>query len=162
MSEPYHRSKCSTWQTPAVVLDRVRQIGPIGLDPATSDDNPTGAAHHFTTDGLAQSWAGHGLVYVNPPYGRTETRQWTAKMAAEAAEGVEIVALLPARPSTIWWHTHVLTARLVAFWRGRLRFVGADSGAPFPSAIIYWGWRSGFAAAALADHAWVVRLQSPE
>lgn len=58
------------WCTPEVVLERVRRIAPIGLDPCTTVDNPVGAWRYYTPfeDGLASPWDGFGLVFVNPPY----------------------------------------------------------------------------------------------
>lgn len=93
-----------------------------------------------------------GLIYVNCPYGRTIGR-WTAKCRNEAEEGAEIIALLPARTDTRWWRdcTPPRSARAVAFLRGRLRFVGAPAGAPFPSCLVYWGPRKYRFADAFAD-----------
>lgn len=140
------------WRTPEPVLERVRQLGPIGLDPCTDADNPCGAGVYYTRRGLDLPWAGHGLVYVNPPYGRA-VGHWLVKCAAEAREGVEIVALVPSRTDTSWWHAAYATCQSVAFWRGRLTFVGAPSPAPFPSCLIYWGPRSYYFACAFSDRA---------
>lgn len=58
------------WKTPPEALDPVRRYAPIGLDPCTESDNPTGAVTFFTEadDGLALPWGSHGLTFVNPPY----------------------------------------------------------------------------------------------
>jgi hypothetical protein len=82
----------------------------------------------------------HGTVFVNPPYGRT-LAAWVAK-AHEESEGGRartVVALLPARPDTKYWHEHVAGRAAVYFLRGRLRFGGGEQGAPFPSALAVWG-----------------------
>lgn len=131
------------WRTPANVLELVRKVGPIGLDPCASADNPTGAVNFLTDAGLSVGWAHeHGLTYVNPPYGRA-LPLWTAKMAYEASQGAEVIGLVPARTDTRWWHEDIATASVICFWRGRLRFVGAPASAPFPSALAYWGPRPG-------------------
>jgi phage N-6-adenine-methyltransferase len=129
------------WRTPEVVLWRVHRLGPIGLDPCTDVDNPCNAATFMTRDGLERSWAGHGLVYCNPPYGRA-IKHWIAKCATEAAAGVEIIALVPSRTDTAWWHEAYTTCQSVAFWMGRLTFRDAPASAPFPSCLFYWGKRS--------------------
>jgi len=91
-------------------------------------------------DGLRQFW--HGRVYMNPPYGRV-LADWVRKAAWEVAQGRAklVVALLPARTDTRWWHTWI-GARCeraeVRFLKGRLRFVGAPSSATFPSVIVVW------------------------
>lgn len=151
-------SKKHNYRTPVTILGLTRQVGPIGLDPATTDDNPIGATYFFTPkdDGLALGWAGHGLVFVNPPYGRS-LRKWTLKMSQQAKEkGVEIVALIPARVGTKWFQTNVApTANKICFWRGRLVFLeeqtdgtwgparspktGKITPAAFDSAVVYWG-----------------------
>lgn len=147
------------WRTPDGVLERVRRIGPIGLDPCTSGENPTGAKSWLTErdDGLTTGWAGLGLVYVNPPY--STAAAWAVKVASEAERGVEIVSLVAARPDSRWFDRLVWdTAQAVCFWKGRLRFVGAPSSAPFPSALAYHGHRPWDFEAAFADAGKVVRL----
>lgn len=149
----------TTWQTPDVVLDLVRQLSPIALDPCTVPENPTGArvicvermprepGRLTYVDGLDQSWPalardGGGLIYVNPPFGRG-VATWMARCYGAKRWGCEVVALVPARVDTIWWNCWVAppTAQAVCFWRGRLTFKGAPAPAPFPSAIVYWGPR---------------------
>ena len=89
-------------------------------------------------DGLSLPW--HGTVFVNPPYGRTLSA-WVAKAHREVREGRArtVVALLPARPDTSYWHAHVAGHAAVYFLRGRLRFGDGDQSAPFPSALAVWG-----------------------
>jgi phage N-6-adenine-methyltransferase len=146
------------WETPEEVLELVRQMGPIGLDPCTTDENPTGAEDYYTDydDGLSQSWMGFGLVYANPPYSRS-LKPWTAKMAVEASRGVEIVGLVPARTDTQWFQRNLLTCKAVCFWGGRLTFKGAPAPAPFPSCLPYWGSRVDLFAEIFCPHGWVVR-----
>lgn len=129
------------WRTPANLLDVVRRFAPIGLDPCGAVGSLVEARVTYLyppDDGLVLGWGGPGMAYVNPPYGR-ETSDWVAKMRVEAALGVEIVALVAARPDTVWFQDSGVS--LVCFWRGRLRFVGAESPAPFPSAVLYYGLR---------------------
>lgn len=135
-------SKDPTWQTPDCVLDRVRRIGPIGLDPCTVEENPTNAHAIFTPydDGLVHAWFTHDtshVVYVNPPYGRG-IGPWVNKCSEAYLDGETVVALLPARPDTRWfpWDANAL-----CFWRGRLKFRGAPAPAPFPSVLAFWGDR---------------------
>ena len=130
------------WNTPESFLDLVRQIGNIGLDPCSNSESTVDALVSWDKDddGLAHSWGTVGLVYVNPPYGR-QIGAWVSKCAHEAARGVEVLALVPSRTDTKWFQDHASTAAAVCFMRGRLRFVGADNAAPFPSAVLYWGAR---------------------
>jgi hypothetical protein len=155
---PLMSSAKDDWQTPPGLLDLVRQVAPIALDPCTTAANPCGAEEiaiarvrmempeRVHVDGLTLDWATiaerHlGLVYVNPPYGRA-IGDWTDKCRNVADDsGISVIALLPARTDTQWWQTDCAPPRAdaVCFWRGRLTFVGAPAPAPFPSALVYWG-----------------------
>jgi hypothetical protein len=103
---------------------------------------------HLTAedDGLTAPW--RGVVFVNPPYGRGLAR-WVAKARHEVELGhaKTVVALLPARPDTGYWHDHVAGKAVVYFLRGRLRFGDGEQGAPFPSALTVWGASPGTVAA---------------
>jgi site-specific DNA-methyltransferase (adenine-specific) len=154
------------WQTPPKVLERVRMVGPIVLDPCTSEDNPVGASFALTErqDGLAVDWADvldddiySGLVFANFPYSRAKL--WAAKIVEESTCGLEIVTLCAARPDSRWFFNLVWdSAQAVCFYRGRLRFVGAPSSAPFPSALVYHGPCPWAFEAAFADAGKVIRL----
>jgi len=138
-----HRSQRSDHETPESILARVRAIAPIGLDPASRVGNPTKAKVFLTPEksGLERPWTHSGLVYVNPPYGRAYNRVWARKMAIEGKAGAEIVALVAARTGSKWFD-EMWTADRICFVQGRIRFVGSDAGAPFDSAICYWGERA--------------------
>jgi hypothetical protein len=90
------------------------------------------------------------LVYVNPPYG-SALADWAPKIAAEANAGLEIVALVPSRTDTDWFHTLWESARTTLLWKGRLKFLGAKYPAPFPSALFYFGKREEVFIKAFAD-----------
>lgn len=156
-------SENTEWHTPANVLDLVRELGGgrIALDPCTSADNPCGAERFFTVtdDGLSRPWeCAPGLIYANPPYGRA-IEPWAFRFAEFEDVGVlhELVALVPARTDTGWWHACAPAAHAVCFWRGRLTFVGAPNAAPFPSALLYYGARPEEFARVFGPHGWVVR-----
>ena len=122
--------------TPAVVLDRVRKIAPIALDPCTEPHNPCEAVRFYTAkhDALSLAWQPVGLTFINAPY--STMAAWADKIVAEAAQWpVPFIVLCAARVDTGWWRTLMAVADVVAFWRGRLRFGDAKSSAPFPSAV---------------------------
>ena len=148
------------WNTPQNVLDLVRAVGTIGLDPCSNAGSIVGATASLngrdeTDSGLTCSWRCDRLAFLNPPYGR-EIGKWLAKCSEEASRGAEIIALLPARPDTAWWQDHAAKADAICFWRGRLTFLGAPSPAPFPSAVVYWGVRPYRFADAFVIAGWVV------
>lgn len=151
------------WNTPPEIVALIKSFKKIGLDPATDPSNPVGAAVHFSlpeNDGLKQPWAAHGLVYINPPYGRG-IGKWIIKAAHEyRLSDTEIIMLIPARTDTQWWQDPLIgavTASAICFYRGRIKFVGAESSAPFPSAFLYWGKDVEDFADIFGDYGWVVK-----
>ena len=94
------------------------------------------------TDGLKEPW-GHEnadvVAYANPPYGKG-IRDWLAKAIHERDNNnVTSVFLLPVRSDTSWYHEFVLAeASEIRFIRGRLKFEGTESSAPFPSMIVIY------------------------
>jgi site-specific DNA-methyltransferase (adenine-specific) len=44
--------------------------------------------------------------------------------------------LIPARTDTLWFHTHIYNKAEVRFIKGRLKFGGAKTSAPFPSMVV--------------------------
>ena len=75
---------------------------------------------------------------MNPPYGRA-LPHWMAKAVneIEMERAERVICLLPARTDTAWWHRYVLPfAAEIHYLRGRIRFEGAGSSAPFPSAVV--------------------------
>jgi len=101
---------------------------------------------------------GVGLAFCNPPY--SQVALWAAKIAEEAARKIEIISLVAARPGSRWFYRLVWSsAAAVCFWRGRLRFVGAASSAPFDSAVVYHGPRPWAFEGAFEGAGRVVRLR---
>ena len=136
-----YTSETAEHYTPAAVLDLVAQImGGIDLDPCADPGRRVPAAAHYTAelDGLSRPWAGR--VFMNPPYGRN-IGAWVDRLVEAHAAGAvpEAVALVPARVDTAWWRRLASACDLVLFFSGRLRFVGNDNSAPFPSALCYLG-----------------------
>jgi site-specific DNA-methyltransferase (adenine-specific) len=74
---------------------------------------------------------------MNPPYGR-DLGKWVKKAADEAKRGATVVALLPARTDTKWFHDHIYKKPYVQieFLKGRLKFGSSKNSAPFPSMIV--------------------------
>jgi hypothetical protein len=54
------------------------------------------------------------------------------------SEGQTVVCLVPARTDTRWFWDYARWG-YIRFLRGRVRFAGERSGAPFPSAIVVFG-----------------------
>lgn len=133
----FDRDKFATnsieWATPDSVFAPLAKEFEFTCDVAATKDNAK-CATFFSKDnnGLQQQWT--GVCWMNPPYGR-EVKEWVKKAHESAASGAIVVALLPAKTNTNWWHDYVMKYE-VRFLRGRPKFNGAKHGLPFPLAIV--------------------------
>lgn len=147
-------SKSVEWRTP-----RSLALKYIDLHGLTTDVCATHGMeqlpHYFSPqqNGLVQSWQGL-RCWMNPPYGRG-LKEWVRKACLEVmfCDCEVVVALLPVRTDTTWWHEFIIGKAHVEFLKGRLKFetptmIDLDEGrvlataptqaAPFPSAIVTW------------------------
>ena len=127
-----------SWITPRWIIDR---LGPFDLDPCACDPQPWPCAHeNWTENGLMLPW--HGLVWLNPPYGR-QLGIWLNRLAVHGSG----IALVFARTDTKAFHENVFPfASMLCFLRGRITFhrpsgdrapEGHNSGGP--SVLIAYG-----------------------
>lgn len=135
-------SETNEWPTPQAFFDRLHAEFNFTLDPC-SDGVNNKCAKYFTVedDGLAQSWAPY-TTFMNPPYGRA-IGDWIKKAYEESQKGVTVVALIPARTDTKYWHDYVMKAAEIRFVKGRLKFGDGKNSAPFPSAVVVFRQHSG-------------------
>ena len=145
------------WYTPINLLEAVQQVLGIeqwSMDPCSpgAGVSPVRAWRHVTAeeDSLSlPAWGGSGdTAYVNPPFSRLAP--FAARCMAEAARGLRIVLLVPARPGTAWWRASVGGDGVadVVFLGRRLSFSGPDGPrgpAPFDVALVLRGWPAGAA-----------------
>lgn len=167
MNTAVHFSSASCdWSTPRDFFAQLHAEFGFTLDVCAAEENAC-VPRYFDTecDGLEQDWSGE-RCWMNPPYGDPEQpcspvctkkrcvsrgfhikeyvpgiRDWVAKAATC---GALVVALLPARTDTRWWHDYVWDADQnqsrpgveVRLLRGRLKFGAAKASAPFPSAVV--------------------------
>lgn len=138
--------------TPQPVFDALDAEFGFQLDVCATAENAK-CARFFTVkeNGLAQPWT--GICWMNPPYG-DEIPRWIKKAYDSACEGyATVVCLLPARVDTRWFHGYCLAGE-VRFIPGRIKFVGSEDPAPFPSMVVVfhahldpggivkaWDWR---------------------
>ena len=130
-------SNSDEWTTPSALFRALDRRFGFELDPAATKENAL-CSMFFTKedDGLHKSWRPY-RVFVNPPY--SEVNGWTLKCKLEAEKGCPLIcALVPSRTDTRWWHDHVMTADLIHFVKGRLKFGDGLGSAPFPSALAFW------------------------
>lgn len=152
------------WETPTDLFADLHREFDFALDVAATVGNRKvanyigpGNPNEQLRDALRVSWADllHHMGYqgracwCNPPYSRGLQSRFIAKAASEALEhGVRTVMLIPARTDTAAFHRHVWDGERhelrpwvtgLRFLKGRVRFVGATHGAPFPSMVVVFG-----------------------
>jgi phage N-6-adenine-methyltransferase len=131
---PVHfSSQASEWGTPQRLFDELHAEFHFTRDVCASAENCK--VKNFWSkadDALAQKW--EGTLWMNPPYGRAIAM--FIRKAYESRATATIVALIPVRTDSRWWHQWVMEASEIRFIKGRLRFQGAKDGAPFPSCIV--------------------------
>jgi len=122
------------WETPQWLFD-VLNIGfNFSCDVAADEDNTKCVKFmDENLDALTQNW--EGVCWMNPPYG--QVGKWVKKAFNEFQKGgTTIVALIPARTNTIWWHDYCMGASAIHFIKGRVKFSDAKHGLPQPLAIV--------------------------
>jgi len=143
MNNVHFKSSDREWETPEVVFQPLKKEFNILIDTCANAEN-TKCKVYFDRklNGLTANWAeklklvgGNGACWMNPPYGRG-IDNWIKKAHDEAQKGVTTVALIPARTDTSWFHTYIHNKQEVRFLKGRIKFVDAESSAPFPSMIV--------------------------
>ncbi len=134
MDRSLFSSKRMDWETPQCVVAQIEGVLGVRftLDPCAAPKTAKALKHYTVTDdGLTKNWDGE-VVFMNPPYGRS-IGIWMKK--ASETKGI-VACLVPARTDTGWWHESAMKADIIYLIRGRIRFVGAEHPAPFPSAVV--------------------------
>jgi phage N-6-adenine-methyltransferase len=129
-----------TWATPRDYFNKINNEFNFTLDAAALQSSTCVKSNWYgpdhpdenRRDAFKHNW--DGIVWLNPPYGRT-IGQWMKKANEEAKRGSTVVCLVPARTDTAWWHNYAIEHE-VRFIRGRLKFGNAVNAAPFPSALV--------------------------
>ena len=151
--------------TPEDVLDVVRAVGTIVLDPCSTPANRTKATYFYTfeDDGLSKDWwelTRGGLIFVNPPF--SNLKGWVNKFAEEAAKGCNIVVLTPGDTSTLWFQEVVwLKSSAVCFWKGRIEFIRTAKAfgtkAMQPTLFVFFGKQTDLFEKAFSPHGRVLK-----
>lgn len=157
-------STTDEWSTPQGFYDELNKEFNFTLDPCSTHENHK-CDTYFTLedDGLNKDWSGH-TVFCNPPYSVAENackpnctkkkckergfhlteykagqEDWIRKCYDENRNnGVKVVMLIPSRTDTIAFHKYIYKKLNVEirFVKGRLKFGGSTTGAPFPSMVV--------------------------
>jgi transcriptional regulator with XRE-family HTH domain len=136
----FQKGETDIWNTAPETLQKIHSVIPeFCLDPASNPKSLVKARNVFyeVHDGLQQDWHGQ-FVYLNPPY--STLPEWVAKAHDEFKKGnaQTIVALLPVRSNTEYFHTKIANCADVLFIQKRLKFGSSHQQAPFASMLAVW------------------------
>lgn len=131
-------SKSDEYGTPRWLFDQLNDVYSFTLDPCATNLNTKVPSKYFTErdDGLSKSWKGE-RVFVNPPY--SKIYDWMEKCFHEWFENnILIVALIPNRSCTKYYHMFIHGVARVEPIEGRIQFIGGEGPATFPSILVTW------------------------
>lgn len=110
------------WFTPPFIFAALRLV--FDLDPCSPGPGhwvPARAIMTKADDGLALPW--HGLVWMNPPYGKRHGQvPWIKKFLAHGNG----VAMVRSYTSAGWFHDWAIRADTILFPRGKTKCVRPD------------------------------------
>jgi len=168
--KPLMSSAGRDWETPPELFDPLNELFDFDLDVcATKENTKTEKFISPEDDAFSTEWDG-ARMWMNPPYGKGEKRckypldkcakkkcverghhllqdspgigEWVNRAYEQVEKhGSTVACLLPARTDTRWFQAVWDHAALICFFRGRYKFVGADSGATFPSVLAVFSAR---------------------
>lgn len=138
------------WETPWDLFHRLDEEFHFQWDVAATLVNRKvmdyyGPDHHLAEyrDALTIKWQA-SPCWMNPPYSKGLQAKFIQKANHERWQGIQTVALLPARTDTRAFHRYIYDAKVwqprpgieIRLLAGRLKFGGATNSAPFPSMIV--------------------------
>ena len=138
VNEGMFTSDSAEWETPHAFFAAIDSVYAFTLDAAASDENAKCERYYTKEDNaLEQRWP--GVVWCNPPYGR-EISDFVKKASEEIlwSDTELIIMLVPCRTDTKWWQQYAMKADEIMLIGRRLKFVGAPTSAPFPSALLFF------------------------
>jgi hypothetical protein len=142
--------KTNNWYTPALYIDAVREVlGTIDLDVASCAfaNQVVKATRYYTEEdnALLLPWA--NKTFVNPPYGRTATKEsllrlFVGRLLQQYRAGIctEAILLIPVNTATRWFVP--LWQFPICFPKRRIRFYneqGPSDGMSFSTCFVYMG-----------------------
>lgn len=125
MDKVLFSSKSDDWETPQLLFDNLNKIYNFTLDPCASYLNhKCGFYYNKIHNGLQQSWENE-IVFMNPPYSRNNLKLWIKKAHDEVLFNncKLVIALIPARTDTIYFHDYIYNKFEIQFLKGRIKFL---------------------------------------
>ena len=134
----FKMSKKHDWETPPDLFKQIDAEFNFTLDVCALPETAKCPKYYTPSDdGLIQDWS-NDVCWMNPPYGRYQI-EWIKKAHEESLKGATVVCLIPARTETRVWHEVIFPNAEVRFFKGRIKFVGANDNAVFSPALVIFG-----------------------
>ena len=126
----YQGKRLQTWRTPQAFFDGLHAEYGFDLDGAADQEN--GLLPSVSTLRDPVSWEGR-RVFCNPP--------WSAipPFIEQAATAELAVLLVPARTNAGWFHRALELGATVRYFKGKLRFQGAQWNSPVDCVLLIFG-----------------------
>lgn len=127
-------SKLDLLRTPAWVYE---PLGPIDMDPCSSDYNSIGEINLWDgagEDGLVEEWK--GFIYCNPPFSQKES--WADKMVRHGHG----ILILPERGSAPWFGPLAVESKYYFVMGKKINFEGGPSSNNIGSVLFTFGKES--------------------
>lgn len=138
-----HSHERDDWTTPPDLFEELDKEFNFTLDVAADAHNSC-CSDFISEDVNAltfEPWGyGDEVVWCNPPYSKWQKFVAKADEQFRRRKNIVIVMLLAARTDTRAFHDYLYLKPHVEirFIRGRLKFGGSKTGAPFPSMLAIW------------------------
>lgn len=140
-----------SWQTPDYIFDPLNEIFNFDCDVAASPENARCEKFFHVGESATDPWNDWGKMnWCNPPYSRGGTEPFVDAAISRAMDGQRTVMLPKCDPSTnafkkTWGQGGHY------FYYNRIKFVGAKTGANFPSCLVFFGRLTAVEIRALED-----------
>lgn len=131
--------------TPRDIIKKVRKVlGGIDLDPASCEyaQRIVRAKKYYTKEdnGLDKPW--RGKVFLNPPYGMPDIRNFTDKLITELPNIESAILLTNDQTDTNWWQKCAINTRIICMPNSRINFYTPDKEKTSPTngqSLFYYG-----------------------
>lgn len=166
------------WATPPEILDRIRKVAQIGLDPFGKEMSLVGATvtniYNGTpeTDGFLMPWheGSNDVAFMNPPFSRKSdfAKVWKTECELLSSSGSTrtLFCVLPANTEQRFFHTMMsVPGSIMILYKSRISYYKDDgdtlvrkNGASFASVSFVYGPQAINIALQFKDMATIVQL----
>lgn len=130
------RTMREDWETPPSIFEPLHAEFRFTVDGAANEANAKLPRYYWNVDEHTEL-PPNERIWLNPPYGFKNLDFWIGRAYRASLMGSTVVCLVPANTGQPWWHKWVVGKASEIRWiKGKVKFVGAPSSAPFPSCIL--------------------------